>query len=71
MPRCRLLGNRRGLLWVHSNGSTPISQIVNTIIFNTITLAEVYSTSSLLSIIVSSYLIYIVRLLKEKDKIPE
>ena len=77
------IGNRKGLLWVRNNGSTLISQIINTIIFNAIAFAGVYKTSTLLSIIISSYLIYIVtslldtpfvyiaRLLKEKGKIPE
>lgn len=77
------ISNRKGLLWVRNNGSTLISQIINTIIFNTIAFAGVYGTSTLLSIIISSYLIYVVtslldtpfiylaRLLKEKGKIPE
>ena len=75
-------GSSRAYLWLRNNGSTLISQIINTVIFNTIAFAGLYSTGTFISIMLSSYVIYvctslldtpivyIARLLKEKNKIP-
>ncbi len=76
-------GGRRGFLWLRNNGSTLISQIINTVLFNVIAFAGMYDTGTFISIIISSYAIYIVtslldtpfcyfaRKMKEKGKIPE
>ncbi len=55
-------GNSRPLLWLRNNGSTLISQLLNAILFNVLAFAGTpgYSPALLLSIIASSYLIYIV-----------
>ncbi len=78
----RKKGDTRAYLWLRNNGSTLISQIINTLIFNLIAFAGKYSTGTLISIVVSSYVIYfftslldtpivyLARSLKEKGKIP-
>ncbi len=53
-------GNRRGFLWLRNNGSTLISQIVNTVVFNMAAFFGLYDGKTLLSVIVSSYIIYVV-----------
>ena len=52
--------DKRRFLWLRNNGSTLISQIVNTLSFNLCAFAGVYNTGTLFSIVVSSYLIYVV-----------
>ena len=52
-------GSTRAFLWLRNNGSTLISQIINTIIFNLIAFAGMYETKTLISIVVSSYVIYV------------
>lgn len=54
-------GDRRRFLWLRNNGSTLISQLVNTILFNVAAFAgaEGYDGRLLASIIVSGYIIYI------------
>lgn len=52
--------DRRRFLWVRNNGSTLISQIINTVLFTTIAFFGMYPTDVFLSIMLSSYLIYIV-----------
>ena len=76
-------GNKRNFLWLRNNGSTLISQIINTVLFNVIAFAGIYDTSTLLSIIISGYIIYVAtslldtpvvylaRKLKESGKIPK
>ncbi len=76
-------GNKKRFLWLRNNGSTLISQIINTVVFNTVAFAGMYDTKTLVSIIVSGYIIYvftslldtpivyIARYLKGKGKIPE
>ena len=53
-------GDKNRLLWVRNNCATLIAQVVNTLIFNIIAFYGMYDTKTLLSIILSSYLIYIV-----------
>ena len=79
----RKSGNSRPYLWLRNNGSTLISQIINTIIFNVIAFAGLYDTKTLVSIILSTYVIYIftslldtpivyiARRLREKGQIPD
>jgi uncharacterized integral membrane protein (TIGR00697 family) len=76
-------GDKKRFLWLRNNGSTMLSQIINTVLFTTIAFAGMYDTKTLVSIIVSGYIIYvftslldtpivyIARYLKEKGKIPE
>lgn len=52
-------GDSRKFLWIRNNGSTLISQIINTILFNSLAFAGWYDTKNLISIIISSYIIYI------------
>lgn len=75
-------GNRRAFLWLRNNGSTLISQIVNTVLFNFIAFFGIYETKTLISIMVFGYIIYLAtslldtpivylaRKLKERGKIP-
>lgn len=55
-------GSHRRFLWLRNNGSTLISQLVNTVLFNLAAFAgaEGYTPSLLVSIIVAGYAIYIV-----------
>ena len=53
-------GDRRRFLWLRNNGSTLISQIVNTLLFNLLAFWGVYDGATLLSIFISSYLIFVV-----------
>ena len=52
-------GNKERFLWLRNNGSTLISQIINTVIFTTIAFAGWYDTKTLMSIMLSSYIIYV------------
>ena len=55
-------GSRRRFLWLRNNGSTLVSQLVNTVLFNLAAFAGVegYTPSLLASIIFSGYAIYVV-----------
>lgn len=53
-------GDSSKFLWLRNNGSTMISQLANTILFNLGAFAGLYSSSALISIILSGYLIYFV-----------
>lgn len=52
-------GDRRRFLWLRNNGSTLISQILNTLLFTLFAFYGTYDTGTLLSIFASSYVIYI------------
>lgn len=52
-------GNKDKFLWLRNNGSTLISQVINTIIFTTIAFAGWYNTKTFISVMISSYVIYI------------
>ena len=74
-------GDSKRFLWLRNNGSTLISQIVNTIIFTTVAFYGVYDIKTFISIMISSYVIYIftslldtpvvyiARWMKNRDKI--
>lgn len=51
--------SKRKFLWLRNNGSTLISQFINTIIFTTISFAGWYDFNTLINIMISSYVIYI------------
>lgn len=55
----KLCGDKRKYLWVRNNGSTLISQLINTILFTTFAFAGTYNISTLISIAVSSYIVFI------------
>lgn len=52
-------GDRRRFLWLRNNGSTLISQILNSLLFNLFAFGGVYETRTLFSIALSSYIIYV------------
>ncbi|MCI9438292.1 MAG: queuosine precursor transporter [Lachnospiraceae bacterium] len=52
-------GDKRRFLWLRNNGSTLISQILNTFLFTLFAFYGAYDTKTLLSIFASSYVIYI------------
>lgn len=52
--------DKRKFLWLRNNGSTLVSQILNTLLFTVIAFAGTYDVKTLISIFGSSYLIYIV-----------
>ena len=74
-------GSKRAYLWLRNNGSTMVSQLINTIIFTTAAFAGWYDTKTFISIMISSYVIYIftslldtpavyiARMMKEKEMI--
>ena len=52
-------GSKRKFLWLRNNGSTLISQFINALLFNLFAFYGTYDAKTLLSIVVSSYVIYI------------
>ena len=52
-------GDRRSFLWLRNNGSTLISQIVNTLLFTLFAFWGTYDASTLCWIFLSSYVIYV------------
>ncbi len=52
-------GDKRRFLWLRNNGSTLISQILNTVLFTLFAFWGTYDTKTMLSIFASSYVIYI------------
>lgn len=55
----RLSGDRRGYLWVRNNGSTLISQLLNAILYTAFAFYGMYDIPTLVSIVLSSYVIFI------------
>lgn len=51
--------DKKAYLWLRNNGSTLISQFINTVLFNLFAFAGVYSGETLVSIIFTGYLIYV------------
>jgi uncharacterized integral membrane protein (TIGR00697 family) len=72
-------GDRKGYLWLRNNGATMVSQIFNTVIFTLIAFGGMYDMKTTLTIMMSSYVIYVFtslldtpfvyisRLIKEKE----
>ncbi len=52
-------GNKKRLLWLRNNGSTLVSQSINTLIFTLIAFAGWYDVQTLVSVMLSSYIIFI------------
>lgn len=53
-------GDSTRFLWLRNNGSTLVSQLLNTLLFNVGAFAGIYDFPTLLSIVGSGYLIFIV-----------
>lgn len=74
-------GDSRKFLWLRNNGSTLISQLINTVLFTSVAFWGMYDTRTFVEIMISSYVIYIftslldtpivyiARRMKEKGKI--
>lgn len=56
----RLTGDRRSFLWLRNNGSTLISQLLNAILFTLFAFYGTYDGKTLVSVVLSSYVIFIV-----------
>ena len=52
-------GDKRKYLWLRNNGSTLISQLLNTVLFTVIAFVGIYDFKTIMSIIGSSYIIYV------------
>lgn len=52
-------GDKKRLLWLRNNGATLISQVLNTALFTLIAFAGWYDGKTLLSVMLSSYVVYI------------
>lgn len=55
----RRFGDKRRFLWLRNNGSTLVSQILNTLLFTILAFWGVYDVTTIVSIFASSYVIYI------------
>lgn len=55
----RKTGDKKRLLWLRNNGATLIAQVLNTALFTMIAFAGWYDGKTLLSVMLSSYVIYI------------
>ncbi len=53
-------GNHRAGLWLRNNGSTLISQFLNAVLFNLGAFWGTYDTPTLFTIVLSTYIIYVV-----------
>lgn len=53
-------GNKHKMLWLRNNGSTLISQLINTVVFNFGAFYGIYELSVVISITVFGYIIYII-----------
>ena len=53
-------GDSRKGLWIRNNGSTMISQLLNTLLYTFFAFYGTYSTGTLVSIFLSSYIIYFI-----------
>ncbi len=53
-------GDSKRFLWLRNNGSTLVSQLLNTVLYTFGAFLGVYEFSTLMSIVISSYVIFIV-----------
>ena len=79
----RKTGDRKAFLWLRNNAATMLAQLINTVLFTTVAFAGWYDLTTLLSIMLSSYIIYVctalldtpvvylARWMKKKGAIPE
>lgn len=54
----RRFGDNRSGLWIRNNGSTMISQLLNTLLYTFIAFYGTYTMQTLVSICISTYMIY-------------
>ena len=52
--------SKRDFLWLRNNGSTMVSQFLNDLLFTFASFWGIYSIKTLWSIVISSYIIFIV-----------
>lgn len=52
-------GDRRRFLWLRNNGSTLVSQLINTLLFTFLAFFGTYDFGTLISVFFSSYIIYV------------
>lgn len=52
-------GDKRRFLWLRNNGSTLISQIVNSFLFTVFAFGGIYDWGTIISIFLSSYIIFV------------
>ena len=52
-------GDKRKFLWLRNNGSTLISQLINTFLFNFLAFVGIYDIKTIVSIAFSGYIIYV------------
>ena len=55
----RRFGDKRRFLWLRNNGSTLVSQLINSLLFTLFAFWGEYDGGTIVSIFVSSYLIYV------------
>ena len=79
----RKSGDRHRFLWLRNNGSTLVSQLLNSVLYTALAFWGTYDVPTLISIVLSSYVIFIVtsladtpivylaRRMKEQGQIPE
>ena len=53
-------GNKKAFLWLRNNGSTLVSQLINTLLFNILAFAGVFPKDVLVQVLVFGYSIFIV-----------
>lgn len=52
-------GDKKRFLWIRNNAATLISQVINTVLFTCIAFYGWYDTKTLLTVMLSSYIVYI------------
>lgn len=65
----RLCGDRERFLWLRNNGSTLLSQVVNTVLYNVAAFWGIYDGTTLVSICLGSYLVFIITSLADTPAI--
>lgn len=53
-------GNHDRFLWLRNNGSTMVSQLINTVLYTFAAFGSLYEVKTLINICISSYVIYLV-----------
>lgn len=53
-------GDKKSFLWLRNNGSTLLSQLLNSVLFTWAAFWNIYDTKTLFSIAISSYIIFII-----------
>lgn len=56
----KINGNKKSFLWLRNNGSTLLSQLLNSVLFTWAAFWGIYDTKTLISIAISSYLIFFI-----------